>query len=58
MPKLIVTNGQYRINLPKSVVALTGWDATTELAIFPYLKEPDSPITQDTPILIKKAKGE
>jgi hypothetical protein len=56
LSKLIITNGQYRINLPKDVAELTGWDATTELAIFPYVKELDSPITPDTPIVIKKIK--
>lgn len=54
MVKITKTGEQYRINIPKEIVELTGWDETTELAIFPYIREPDSPVTQDTPILIKK----
>lgn len=52
--KIIKTGEQYRINIPKEIVELTGWDENTDLAIFPYIKEPDTQITPDTPILIKK----
>lgn len=54
MVKITKTGEQYRINLPKEIIDLTGWNENTELAVFPYVREPDSPITPDTPILIKK----
>ncbi|MDP2845277.1 MAG: AbrB/MazE/SpoVT family DNA-binding domain-containing protein [Candidatus Methanoperedens sp.] len=54
MVKITKTGEQYRISLPKEIVELTGWDEKTELVIFPYIKDPDSSITPDTPILIKK----
>ncbi len=57
MVKITKTGEQYRINIPKEVVELTGWDETTELAVFPYIREPDAQITPDTPILIKKVTG-
>lgn len=57
MVKITKTGEQYRINIPKEIVELTGWDETTELAVFPFIKDPDSVITSDTPILIKKVSG-
>ncbi len=57
MVKITKTGEQYRINIPKEVVELTGWDETTELAVFPYIEKPDSPITSDIPILIRKVIG-
>lgn len=57
MVKITKTGEQYRINIPKEIVELTGWDETTELAVFPFIKDPDSVITPDTPILIKKVTG-
>lgn len=57
MVKITKTGEQYRINIPKEIVELTGWDETTELAVFPFIKEPDTPITSDIPILIKRVSG-
>jgi len=54
MAKIIKTNDQYRINIPKEIILQTGWDENTELNIFPYLKEPDQEINENTPIIMKK----
>ena len=54
MVKITKTCEQYRINIPKEIIELTGWDETTELTVFPYIREPDTLITPDTPIFIKK----
>ncbi len=54
MVKITKTGDQYRINLPKEIVELTGWDESTEVSIFPYVKEPDSDITSDTPFIVRR----
>ncbi len=53
----ITKNGDYfSINIPYYIMDITGWDENTELVFTPYLKEPDSPLTPDIPILIKQVK--
>lgn len=54
MAKITKTGDQYRINIPKDVILHTGWDENTEVTIIPYLKDPNDPLTEDTPVLIKK----
>jgi hypothetical protein len=54
MVKITRNGDQFRINLPKEVILHTGWDETTEVTIIPFLKDPNDPLTEDTPILIKK----
>jgi len=39
MVKITKTGEQYRINIPKEIVELTGWDENTELAVFPFIKD-------------------
>lgn len=54
MVKITNANNQFRVNIPKEILIQTGWDETTELNIFPYLKDPSDPITPDTPIIMKR----
>lgn len=54
MVKITRNGDQFRINLPKEVILHTGWDENTEVTIIPYMKDPTDPLTEDTPILIKK----
>jgi len=54
MVKITKTGDQFRINLPKEVILQTGWDENTEVSIFPYPINLNDPLTEDTPILIKK----
>jgi len=54
MVKITKTQNQYRLNIPKEIIVQTGWDENTELIITPFIKEPSDPITQDTPIILKK----
>lgn len=54
MVKITKSKNQYRINIPKEIIIQTGWDENTELTIMPFIKEPNDPITPNTPILVKK----
>jgi hypothetical protein len=54
MVKIIRNGNQFRINIPKEVILHTGWDENTEVTIVPYLKDPGDPLTEDTPVFIKK----
>lgn len=54
MAKITKTGDQYRINIPRDVILQTGWDENTEVTIFPYPRDPNDPLTDDTPVLIKK----
>jgi hypothetical protein len=54
MARITKTGDQYRINIPKEVILQTGWDENTEITIFPYPKDLNDPITENTPVLIKK----
>jgi hypothetical protein len=54
MVKITKSKNQYRVNIPKEIIIQTGWDENTELMITPFIKDPSDPITQDTPILLKK----
>jgi len=54
MVRITKSGSQFRINIPKEIVELTGWDTNTNLIITPLLKEPSEPINENTPILLKK----
>ncbi|WAI01816.1 hypothetical protein [Methanogenium organophilum] len=54
MVKILKSGKQYRINIPKDILSMTGWNEDTELIITPLLKDPTEPINQNTPIIIKK----
>jgi len=54
MVKVTKSGNQYRINIPKEIILQTGWDESTELNIFPYLKDLDEEVTSNTPIVMKK----
>ncbi len=47
-------DGSYRMNIPKEIIEQTGWDDNTELVLIPFLESPSSPLTPETPIIIKK----
>jgi hypothetical protein len=54
MVKITKSKNQYRINIPREIIIQTGWDETTEVTFTPYIKDPSDPITENTPVLIKK----
>ncbi|MFZ1126606.1 hypothetical protein [Methanoregula sp.] len=54
MARITKSGEQYRINIPKDVILLTGWDENTEVGIFPYLKDLTDPIDENTPVLMRK----
>lgn len=54
MTKITKSGNQFKISIPKEIMQLTGWDDNTELLLFPYIKELDTEITANTPIVIKR----
>lgn len=54
MTRILKSGKQFRVNIPREIIIQTGWDEDTELNIFPYLKEPDEEINENTPIFMKK----
>lgn len=58
MAKITKTGEQYRINIPKEVILLTGWDENTEIIIFPHQNDINAPVTENTAILMKKINME
>lgn len=50
----LVTEGHYRVAIPKDITDLMGWNETTEVLFIPYLVNPLDQITPETPIMIKK----
>ncbi len=56
MVKITKSGDQYRINIPQYIIELTGWDESTELAIFPWVEKPDKPITSKIPIILRKKR--
>jgi hypothetical protein len=54
MARITKNGDQYRINIPKDVILLTGWDENTEVGIFPYPKDLTDSIDENTPVLMKK----
>jgi hypothetical protein len=57
MTKITKFGDQFKISIPKEIIQLTGWDETTELMLFPYIKEPNESVTDNTPIIIKKIES-
>ncbi len=56
MVKITKVNEQLRINIPKEIAELKGWDENTDLSFVPFLQSPDSELDKDVPILIKEVK--
>ncbi|MCK5281776.1 MAG: hypothetical protein KAK00_00030 [Nanoarchaeota archaeon] len=54
MVKITKANKQLRINIPKEIAELKGWDEHTDLSFIPFLQNPDSKLDKDTPLLIKE----
>jgi len=54
MVKITKSGDQYRVNIPKEIILQTGWDENTELIIIPYPKDLSDPISENTPVLMKK----
>lgn len=53
MVKVTKANEQLRINIPKEIAELKGWNEKTDLFFVPFLQNPDSKLDEDTPILIR-----
>ena len=56
MVKLTKANEQLRINIPKEIAELKGWNEKTELYFVPFLQGADSKLCKDTPIVLKESK--
>ncbi len=54
MVKITKSKTQYRVNIPREIIIQTGWDENTEITFTPFIKDPSEPITDETPILVKK----
>lgn len=57
MVKVTKANDQLRINIPKEIAELKGWDEKTDLSFVPFLQAPDSKLDKDTPIILKEIKS-
>jgi len=53
MVKVTKANEQLRINIPKEIAELKGWNEKTDLFFVPFLQTPDSKLDENTPILIR-----
>lgn len=52
-------SGQGKINIPKEIMKLKGWDENTEILVIPVLSEAKPEIGKDVPIIITELnKGE
>ena len=56
MVKITKANEQLRINIPKDIAELKGWDENTDLSFVPFLQSPDQELDKNTPIIIKEVK--
>ena len=56
MVKVTKVNEQLRINIPKEIAELKGWDSTTDIHFVPFLESPNSKLDENTPILIRAVK--
>ena len=56
MVKITKANEQLRINIPKEIAVLKGWDENTDISFVPFLQNPDSELNSETPIIIKEVK--
>ncbi len=54
MTKITKSGKQLKINIPKDIADVKGWDEDTELIFTPFLKEPDEEITGNSAIILKE----
>ncbi|MFH1133046.1 MAG: hypothetical protein V1735_01000 [Nanoarchaeota archaeon] len=49
-------SGQGKINIPKELMRLKGWDENTEILVIPLVSEAKAEIGKEVPILITEVK--
>ena len=58
MVKITKANEQLRVNIPKEIAELKGWDENTDIYFVPFLQEPNSELDKNIPIILKEGKPE
>ncbi|MFH1642764.1 MAG: hypothetical protein ABIC04_07765 [Nanoarchaeota archaeon] len=56
MVKITKVNEQLRINIPKEIAELKNWNERTDIQLVPFLDNPNSVLSKDTPIIIKEVQ--
>ncbi|MBU0979274.1 MAG: hypothetical protein KJ709_00575 [Nanoarchaeota archaeon] len=51
-------SGQGKINIPREIMRLKGWNESTDIMIIPLLPEAHSRIDKEVPIIITEKRGE
>ena len=54
MVKITKSQKQFKVTIPQEIITLTKWNEDTEIIFVPMLKEPNSKLDKDTPLVIRK----
>ena len=54
--KIIGTDKQARITIPKEIMTLKEWNEYTEILLVPLMSDPHAKLGKETPIILKEVK--